>query len=453
MNPNRPSLGCQAAPWVAPFMLDQIANNPNLAKYVVKFQKGQNVFLEGDQTQEMYVLVSGKVDILKGDQVISQVAQPGAFFGEMSFLLGSNRTATVRARTDVEAICIPQDKISDFLKDFPEAPHEISRLLAKRLDRTSQLLFGLKELTDRLPDAVIISDGEGNMTAFNRAASKLYGKDWNQVGNTPVEEVYEDSEAYRALVAKARAGNSVVEAPLTIPHSTDGVRHLALSLSVLYDAQHNFQGVLAVARDVTGAVKNRQRLKRLRNWLFISLGLLAVVGAAALVFSPYMLESRRQVSQHKIEFRNLVAKDYVLMKSLLSKHLVAGNREGTSNEMVRFFELQDPAAVPYRGMVVLDRDKRVFDAHWAQEGNQAKKLVGSTYERLTFHGDEDSLHKVLVAYRKVPGGSSQSLEIAFEILEKGRLLGWVVFVLDPELLQKRHGMEQEELKGMHFKRR
>ncbi len=434
-------------------MLDKIADNPNLAKYVVNFKKGENVFLEGDQTQEMYVLVSGKLNILKGEQVISQVVQPGAFFGEMSFLLGSNRTATVRAVTDVEAVCIPQDKISDFLKDFPEAPHEISRLLAKRLDRTSQVLFGLKELTDRLPDAVVISDGAGNITAFNREAGKLYGKDWNQVGNTPAEDIYEDSEAYRGLVAKARAGTTVTEAPLTIPHPIDGVRHLALSLSVLYDAQHNFQGVLAVARDVTGAVKNRRRLNRLRNWLFISLGLLVVSGAAALVFSPYVLESHRQLSQHKIEFRNVIAKDYVLLKSLLSKHLAAGNQKGTSKQIVRFFEVQDPAAAPYRGIVILDPEKRVFDALWAQEGHDAKKLVGSSYEHLPFRGDEDSLHKVLVAYRKVAGGSSQSLEIAFEILDKGRVLGWIVFVLDPELLKERHGIGQEDLEGMHFKRR
>lgn len=433
-------------------MLDKIADNPNLTKYLVSFHKGQTIFLEGDQSQAMYVLVSGQLDVLKGEQVISSVVQPGAIFGEMSFLLGSARTATLRARSDAKAIRIPKDKISDFLNDFPEASQEMTRLLALRLDRTSRVLFGLKELCDQLPDAMVMSDADGNIQAWNRAASNLYGKDWSQVAYTPAEEAFQDPQAFHDLVARARAGNRVVEEPLSILHPMHGQRHLALSLSVLYDAQHNFQGVLAVARDVTAAVRTRRRLKRVRNWLFLSLGLLVLLGAAVLVLSPYFLQTQRAVSQQRIDFRNLLAKDYVLLKSLLAQPLAKGDRAQTSRQMKSFFEMQDASVVPYRGLVLLNADKRVFDAHWVAKVRDAKKMVGSTYEHIRFAGDEDSLHKVLVVYRQVPGGSARSVELAFELPDKGRLLGWLVFVMDPKLLKEKYGVDLQDLKILHFKR-
>ncbi len=47
-------------------MLDQIINNPSLNRYITTFKAGESLFLEGDDTQDVYFLVSGKVAILKG---------------------------------------------------------------------------------------------------------------------------------------------------------------------------------------------------------------------------------------------------------------------------------------------------------------------------------------------------------------------------------------------------
>ncbi|MEW5912122.1 MAG: cyclic nucleotide-binding domain-containing protein [Thermodesulfobacteriota bacterium] len=433
-------------------MLDKVLNNPNLAEYLVSFVEGQNVFLEGEASAALYVLVSGELEVLKGQQVISTMSQPGDIFGEMAFLLGSERTATLRARGQVQAIRIPADKIGDFFRDFPEAVQEMSRVLALRLNRASQALFGFKELCDQLPDAVAISDGEGRVQAWNRAAAKLYGRDWSQVGRLPAEQIFEDPEAYRALRAQVQEGQRVLEAPLSILHPSLGQRHLSLSLSPLKDAKGGYQGMVAIARDVTAAVRLRQRLRLLRRWLFISLGLLALFGVAALITYPYLISTQRVMGQQRVQFRNLLAKDYVLLASLLSRPLSQGDREQTSRRLRSFFEMQEPSAVPYRGLVLLDKDKKVFDARWADPRQDARKMVGTSYEHIKFAGDTDSLHRVLVVYRQAPGGSAQSVELAFELRESDRLLGWLVFVLDPQALQKMYGVEPADLKNMRFPR-
>ena len=64
---------------------------------LLSFQTGKTLFLEGDDTQDVYFLVSGKLAILKGRKRIAELSDEGSVFGEMSFLLGEKRTATVKA--------------------------------------------------------------------------------------------------------------------------------------------------------------------------------------------------------------------------------------------------------------------------------------------------------------------------------------------------------------------
>ncbi|MBU1902651.1 MAG: cyclic nucleotide-binding domain-containing protein, partial [Proteobacteria bacterium] len=96
-------------------MLDSLINNPNFDKYVITFEAGQTVFLEGDDSQDLYIMISGEAGVFKGTKKITELSEEGSGFGEMSFLLGENRTATVKAISDVKVIKIPKDEVPIFL--------------------------------------------------------------------------------------------------------------------------------------------------------------------------------------------------------------------------------------------------------------------------------------------------------------------------------------------------
>ncbi len=70
-------------------MLDEIIHNKDLERYLKTYQKGDTLFLEGDESQDLYFLVSGHLEVLKGDKKIAEITEPGALFGELSFLLGA----------------------------------------------------------------------------------------------------------------------------------------------------------------------------------------------------------------------------------------------------------------------------------------------------------------------------------------------------------------------------
>ncbi|MCJ7774281.1 MAG: cyclic nucleotide-binding domain-containing protein, partial [Desulfobacterales bacterium] len=160
-------------------MLEKTLKDPKLKSFSKEYDAGSNIFVEGESSQDLYMLVSGKLDVLKGEKKITDISTPGSLFGEMSFLLGDKRTATLKAASKVKTICIPKDQISLFLLEFPDASREITKLLAQRLDETSQMLYGLKEFSDQLPDAVILADSKNNVLTCNRAAEELYGKESN----------------------------------------------------------------------------------------------------------------------------------------------------------------------------------------------------------------------------------------------------------------------------------
>ena len=154
-------------------MLQDIVDNPELEKFIRTYGAGQLIFLEGEDSQDLYILISGEIEIIKGAKKIAEFSIPGTVFGEMSFLLGAARTASVQAKNEVKVVRIPKSDINSFLCDFPQMAQETTRLLAKRLDETSQVVSGLKEICDQLPDAVLLTDRDGSVLSFNTAAKKL----------------------------------------------------------------------------------------------------------------------------------------------------------------------------------------------------------------------------------------------------------------------------------------
>ncbi|MBE9580121.1 MAG: cyclic nucleotide-binding domain-containing protein [Proteobacteria bacterium] len=433
-------------------MLDDVINNPDLNRYLTSFETGQTIMVEGDDSQDLYILISGELEILKGSKKIWEIAERGAIFGEMSFLMGSKRTATVKAKDDVEAICIPRKNITAFLSEFPGVSREIAKFLAERLGEASQILHGLKEFCDQLPDAVLLTDKDGNISSWNTAAENLYGLDWHEMHNKSVEDIYVEPQAYRDFLDEVQARYSVREKILKIKHPEKGTRFVSTSTTVLYDGHHNFKGVLSLGRDVTAVQNLERRYRRARYWLLPSFILLGLLSAAIFFGYPYFSKGFETMDVKKKELRNQLAKDYVLLKSLLADHFAAGDRYKTSQLMKEFFDVQENTSIPYTGLILLDENKKVFDAYSNTE-TENKNMVDSSYAGIDFRGSERSIHRVLSLYRthKDHPMGCKGIEVAFEIRKDNQVLGWLVFQMDMDLLEKAYDLDEESLKKFQFR--
>jgi CRP/FNR family transcriptional regulator, cyclic AMP receptor protein len=102
---------------------------------------GTLVLHEGSKTGHLFVLLEGRLEVVKGDSIVAVVSEPGAMFGEMSVLLDQPHTATVRAASD--SVVCEFDDAAAFLRDQPAVALLIARLLAQRLNVATTYLADL----------------------------------------------------------------------------------------------------------------------------------------------------------------------------------------------------------------------------------------------------------------------------------------------------------------------
>lgn len=113
-----------SVPFFENFTKDQVKEILN-ASNIIKVLKGKVVVAEGEIDDSFYIILSGKAAVMKGEKTIAGITR-GECFGEMSYLSGESRAATVMAETDCILIKISAtllDKSSEniqlhFLKNF-----------------------------------------------------------------------------------------------------------------------------------------------------------------------------------------------------------------------------------------------------------------------------------------------------------------------------------------------
>ena len=93
---------------------------------------------QGGNTGQLYVLKEGQLEVQRDGKHVSTIRTPGAVVGEMSVLLDTPQSATVRAITEVEYFVI--DNAIDILNTHPDWLLQIARLLAQRVNATTALL-------------------------------------------------------------------------------------------------------------------------------------------------------------------------------------------------------------------------------------------------------------------------------------------------------------------------
>ncbi len=143
---------------------------------VLTFEAGEEVMREGDRGDELFIVVDGSFQILRGEQVLSEVG-PGEHFGEMALIRSSPRSATVRAIEKSELIAIRRtDFFAILRKEYELATKllwQFLGVLADRLDQTSRDLSTAKEelAAEDITDA-ISEDEEDALAAAGDALAK-----------------------------------------------------------------------------------------------------------------------------------------------------------------------------------------------------------------------------------------------------------------------------------------
>src|ERR671914_915610 len=115
------------------------------------FKAGETIFEEGGPEERLYVITSGTVEVnkavLPGRRQHLATMEAPTVVGEMGLLTEPRATASVEARTRVEAYSIDRDSFLEMLDDDSPAAckvvYEIGRTLADRMARTDESIAGI----------------------------------------------------------------------------------------------------------------------------------------------------------------------------------------------------------------------------------------------------------------------------------------------------------------------
>ena len=429
-----------------------IINQPDMQQYAKTFAPGETLFLEGDYSQDMYILVSGKLDIYKGDKKIAELADPGTTAGELSYLFGSKRTATIKALNNVEAIMVPADHIKNVLRKYPPISHEITLRLAKRLEETTKIMHGLREFNDQLPDAIIMADKERNILSWNQAAEKLHGRTWQQMKGYPLANLYEDTQEYEQFVSDVQAGNSLREKELVVKHPDGNKRFVSTSTTVLYDGHHNVEGFIFLSRDVTNIKDLEKKYKRTKRWLIPLVAFFCVAMISLFFTFPYLSRGSRILDYKKATFETRIIQDSQNLSNSIVSYLAVENFTAIKGIMQIYFENENPEHFGINGLAILDRNKKVKSAYSTKTRDKAA-IIDSSYSGIKFKGDEEAAYKLLTLFRsdKEHRMGTKGVEIAYEIRqENGEITNWLIFQLEMEHLDREYGIDTKILSKLDF---
>ncbi|NNF78820.1 MAG: Crp/Fnr family transcriptional regulator [Rhizobiales bacterium] len=112
------------------------------------FDANQDVFRQGDEGDAAYVIMQGSADVVvntpKGETVVA-VLSDNAFIGEIAILCDVPRTATIRAKSELQTLKIKKEDFLGLVKEFPDMAVEVMRELAARLGKTTAELSQVRQ--------------------------------------------------------------------------------------------------------------------------------------------------------------------------------------------------------------------------------------------------------------------------------------------------------------------
>jgi CRP-like cAMP-binding protein len=204
---------------------------------VVRFEAQSPIVRQGDPGSELFIVGEGQVAVVLEDrqagfeQAVLKLGV-GQSFGEISLLIESKRSATVKAVEDTVCIALAKRSFDSLLRQIPELGLQISRYLADRLHQQCQLtgfrfvsgeelvydpelhkLFSAGTLEDARAIPVELSNGTLTV-ALTRPNSykllKLLREEVPGLSLEPVACAWEDYESFRKRYRPVRGRSSAV---------------------------------------------------------------------------------------------------------------------------------------------------------------------------------------------------------------------------------------------------
>ena len=143
------------------------------------YQKGEMVYLQGDEGGKLYVLHKGRVKITRlgtsGKEQVIRVLGPGAFMGELSLLSPVPMTDNAEALETTTMCMIDGKELKGLMLENPSIALKIIEELSRRLESVEELVedINLLSVEQRLAQVLLKLAGDGDEIVLRMRKSDL----------------------------------------------------------------------------------------------------------------------------------------------------------------------------------------------------------------------------------------------------------------------------------------
>ena len=163
------------------------------------FPKGRTIVAEGEPSQSLYILLSGRAKVQRSDadgkEVILAVLGSGECFGEMSLIDDAPRSASVITLESCDFMAINKDSFKSMLKQSNEMGMAVMRGMVRRLREADKKIETLALLDVYGRVARVLLDFSENVNGERVVRNKL-----------PRQEIAKMIGASREMVSRVMKG-------------------------------------------------------------------------------------------------------------------------------------------------------------------------------------------------------------------------------------------------------
>jgi CRP-like cAMP-binding protein len=106
----------------------------------IRYEPQQKIFKEGDYGDSLFVIISGKIDIIQNEHSITQL-EKGNCIGEMALLDQEPRSADAITLEDSILLKIDQEGFYELMASNPEIMKQIVKMLTRRVREMNEKLI------------------------------------------------------------------------------------------------------------------------------------------------------------------------------------------------------------------------------------------------------------------------------------------------------------------------
>ncbi len=106
---------------------------------------GKTIVREGEGGSSVFILTRGSVNVyslIQGKRVDLATLQPSDFFGEIAFLTGKPRTATVEAAETTDVLEVADEDLRDMIQKWPRIKEVLQNYYEERVRNTMEKVKG-----------------------------------------------------------------------------------------------------------------------------------------------------------------------------------------------------------------------------------------------------------------------------------------------------------------------